>query len=93
VEERVAAGHGREAASHLRLPRRHRGASPVWHLDYSFDFDRPTPPVFDSIGDMVTFWIELIDDGQISWDAEGDEPIRQPVPDAILRRMTGVPTD
>jgi hypothetical protein len=66
---------------------------PVWHFEYSFDHDHPTRPVFDSIGDMVSFWIELIDDGQITWDAAGEEHIRQPIPDAILQRMTGVPTD
>ena len=64
---------------------------PVWHLDYSFDF--PTRPVFGSIGDMVSFWIELIDDGQISWDAQGEWPMRQPVPDAVLQWIMGVPTD
>jgi hypothetical protein len=64
---------------------------PVWHFDYAFDF--PTRPVFASIGDMVSFWIELIDDGQISWDADGEEHVRQPVPEPILERMSGVPTD
>ena len=64
---------------------------PVWHLDYAFDF--PTRPVFDSIGDMVAFWIELIDDGQVTWDANGDEHIREPVPDAVHQRIRGVPTD
>ncbi|MEN3267947.1 hypothetical protein [Pseudonocardia sp.] len=43
---------------------------PVWHLDYAYDF--PTRPVFASIGAMVSFWIDLIDDGQISWDANGE---------------------
>jgi hypothetical protein len=64
---------------------------PVWHLDYSFDF--PTRPVFDSIGDMVSFWIDLIDDGQISWDADGEWHIREPVSDSIHQRIRGVPTD
>jgi hypothetical protein len=64
--------------------------APVWHLDYAFDF--PSRPVFDSIGDMVSFWIELIDDGQISWDPNGEQHIRQPVPDAIHQRIRGVPT-
>lgn len=64
---------------------------PVWHLDYSFDF--PTHSVFDSIGDMVSFWIELIDNGQIFWDADGEWHIREPVSDAIHQRIRGVPTD
>jgi hypothetical protein len=65
---------------------------PVWHFDYAFDF--PTRPVFESIGDMVSFWIELIDDGHVSWDAGGEEHIRQPVPEAILERISGVrPTE
>ncbi|MEN3267946.1 SMI1/KNR4 family protein [Pseudonocardia sp.] len=64
---------------------------PVWHLDYAFAF--PTRPVFDSIGDMVSFWIELIDDGQIYWDPNGEQHMREPVADAIHQRIRGVPTD
>jgi hypothetical protein len=67
--------------------------APVWHFDYSFDFDRPTRPVFDSIGDMVSFWIELIDNDQIVWGAEGEGRLRESVPDAIRQRIWGVPTD
>ena len=37
--------------------------------------------------------IELIDSGQIAWDTQGQERIREPIPDAVLQRMTGVPTD
>ena len=67
--------------------------APVWHFDYSFDFDRPTRPVFDSIGDMVSFWIELIDNGQVVWATEGEGRLRQPVSDAVQQRIKGVPTD
>jgi hypothetical protein len=67
--------------------------APVWHFEYSFNFDHPTRPVFESIGDMVAFWIELIDDGQIFWNTKGDWGIRDGVPDAITRRIWGVPTD
>jgi hypothetical protein len=67
--------------------------APVWHFEYSFDLDRPTRPVFDSIGDMVSFWIELIDNGQIFWDVHGEWHIREPVSDAVHQRIRGVPTD
>jgi hypothetical protein len=40
----------------------------VWHYDY--EFPRPTRPVFASIGDMVAFWIQLIDDDLMVWDVE-----------------------
>ena len=66
---------------------------PVWHFEYSFDHDHPTRPVFDSIGEHG----ELLDRAHRlrpdSWDADGEEHIRQPVPKAILERMSGVPTD
>ena len=65
---------------------------PVWHFDYSFDHDHPTRPVFASIGDMVTFWIELIDAGHLYWDADNWH-IRDTVPEAISERICGVPTD
>jgi hypothetical protein len=67
--------------------------APVWHFEYSFDFDRPTRPVFDSIGDMVAFWIELIDGGHVSWDAAGDWVFQESMPEAARRRVWGVPTD
>jgi hypothetical protein len=67
--------------------------APVWHFDYSFDLDRPTRPVFDSIGDMVSFWIELIDNGQVVWATEGEGRLREPVPETIRQRIRGVPTD
>jgi hypothetical protein len=65
---------------------------PVWHFDYSFDHDHPTRPVFASIGDMVTFWIELIDAGHLYWDADNWH-IRDTVPETISERICGVPTD
>lgn len=73
-----------------------RGAAdapvPVWHLDYAYD--PPTRPVFDSIGDMVAFWIELINAGQLRWSPQSGGWIpREPTPEAVLLRITGVPTD
>jgi hypothetical protein len=67
--------------------------APVWHLEYSFDLDSPTRPVFESIGDMVAFWIELIDDDQIFWSSDGEWGIREPVPETVSHRIWGVPTD
>lgn len=71
------------------MPRRAGAPVPVWHLDYSYDF--PARPVFASIGDMVSFWIELVDNGHISWDVNGEWHIHEPVSDAIQQRIRGVP--
>jgi hypothetical protein len=67
--------------------------APVWHFDYSFDLDRPTRPVFDSIGDMVLFWIDLIERRLMSWDAEGELHLQEPIPPEALQKISGVPTD
>lgn len=64
---------------------------PVWH--YSYDDEFPTRPVFASIGEMVEFWVALIDDGHMYWNGEtwwGDEAS---VPAEALQRLRGVPTD
>ncbi len=85
------AGHGRAAVYSSTAAAASPRSVSFWHLDYAFAF--PTRPVFHSIGDMVTFWIELIDDGQISWNVDGEWHIREPVSDSIHQRIRGVPTE
>jgi hypothetical protein len=63
---------------------------PVWHYYQGFEF--PTRPMFDSIGDMVLFWIELIDDGHMHWENR-TWWMREPVRKDVLFRLGGVPAD
>lgn len=67
------------------------GPVAVWHYDY--EFPRPTRPVFDSIGDMVAFWIQLIDDNLIVWDVERGWQLREPIPTDLRQKIAGVPSD
>ncbi|WP_445152676.1 hypothetical protein [Baekduia sp. Peel2402] len=63
---------------------------PVWH--YGSDWGTPTRPVFASIGDMVSFWIELIEDGSMNW----EDPMwrrRADLPEELGERLSGVPQD
>lgn len=62
----------------------------VWHYDYASDV--PTKPVFASIGDMFTFWIELIDDGVMYWERPYWK-LRNPLPDAVATKLAGVPRE
>jgi hypothetical protein len=64
--------------------------APVWHYD---PVDQPTRPIFHTIGDMVTLWIELIDEGYWAWSAEhGWRPCR-PLPTNMSWLVTGIPSD
>jgi hypothetical protein len=69
----------------------------VWHYDYEQGY--PTRPVFDSIGEMLRFWMALIDEGQMFWDPDvtgtgvADWRVREPLPHEIARTLGGVPTD
>lgn len=45
--------------------------SPVWFYDIDRGF--PRRPKFDSIGDMVLQWVELIDAGHLVWREDHDE--------------------
>jgi hypothetical protein len=49
--------------------------------------------VFESIGDMVAFWIQLIDDGLTVWDVERGWKVREPVSTDIQQMIAGVPSD
>jgi hypothetical protein len=64
---------------------------PVWHYYQGFEF--PPRPMFDSIGDMVLFWIELIDDGHLRWERGRGWRMREPVREDVLFRLGGVPAD
>ena len=59
------------------------------HLDP--EFPDPTRPVFESLGDMFRFWIELLDDGIMYWTGR-TWSARDVPPDAALK-LGGVPTD
>lgn len=70
----------------------HDAPVPIWHFDYEFEY--PTRPVFASIGDMVTFWIETIDSGEIYWSGhEGLWRAREPLAEDVAQRYGGVPSD
>lgn len=69
-----------------------QGLVPVWHYDYAA-FDFPSRPVFASIGDMVAFWIDLIDQGSMFWRGESWWIDEATMPDDALQRLRGVPTD
>jgi hypothetical protein len=63
---------------------------PVWHYD---PVDHPTRAVFQSIGDMVTLWIEILDNGIWTWSVEKGWQSRDPLPAEITESLTGVPQD
>jgi hypothetical protein len=62
---------------------------PVWHYDHEYDL--PTRPVFGSIGDLVAFWIELIDDGWMAWEINRAWYLNTPLPDELAQKIRGVP--
>lgn len=63
---------------------------PVWHYDYVHL--PPTRPVFASIGELFLFWIALIDNGYMYWDAPfwRTHPL---TPQDVLTKIVGVPSD
>jgi hypothetical protein len=65
----------------------------VWH--YDVDRGLPTRPKFQSIGDMVALWIELIDSDQLLWDADGNDwwDVRDDASDELRELTTGAPLD
>lgn len=62
---------------------------PVWHYDYVSP--PPTRPVFAGIGEMVAFWIELIDTNIMYWDTRAWK-VRD-LPQDVERKLLGVPAD
>jgi hypothetical protein len=69
----------------------HDAPVPVWHYFQGFDF--PTRPMFDSIGDMVAFWIQLMEEDHTIWSREFGWHLREPAPEDVIFRLGGVPTD
>jgi hypothetical protein len=67
------------------------GPTFVWH--YGADWGMPTRPVFDSLGDMVSFWIELIDAGQVLYDPAAGWNEIESVPPEVGLRIRDVPID
>jgi hypothetical protein len=61
---------------------------PIWH--YGPDWEEPTRPVFASVGDMVAFWVKLIDDDLMYWDRALWQ-MRDSAPANIRERLSGVP--
>ena len=64
---------------------------PVWHYFQGFDF--PTRPLFQSIGDMVMWWIRLISEGHMLWSVDRGWYLREPVPAEVQQLLGGVPGD
>lgn len=65
---------------------------PVWYYDY--EQAEPTRPRFASIGEMVSFWIRLVDESYLTFDApQGFWIAPSPLPDEISRLLVGVPYD
>jgi SMI1 / KNR4 family (SUKH-1) len=63
---------------------------PVWHYDYAQL--PPTRPAFVSLGELFLFWISLLDDGYMYWDAPSWR-MRPDLPEDITNRLSGVPSD
>jgi hypothetical protein len=63
---------------------------PVWHYDYAQL--PPTRPAFASIGELFLFWISLIDEGYMYWDAPFWR-MRPHLPEDIANKLGGVPSD
>src|ERR1700754_451197 len=63
----------------------------VWH--YDVDRGLPTRPKFQSIGDMVSLWIELIDSGELIWseEPEGWWDVPNDAPGGLRELTTGAP--
>jgi len=67
------------------------GPAPVWN--YHVEIDAPTRPVFASVGDMVAFWIELIDDDLMYWDGRLWQVRDDRISEEAMQRLSGVPQD
>lgn len=66
---------------------------PVWF--YDFDRGFPRRPKFQSIGEMVMQWIELIDAGHLVWRADrgGWWDLPDDAPDELLELTSNAPRD
>ncbi|WP_445152674.1 SMI1/KNR4 family protein [Baekduia sp. Peel2402] len=67
------------------------GPVPIWN--YHVEIDPPTRPVFASVGDMVSFWIELIDDDLMYWDGRLWQIRDDRISEEAMQRLSGVPQD
>ncbi|WP_445152677.1 SMI1/KNR4 family protein [Baekduia sp. Peel2402] len=67
------------------------GPAPVWN--HHVEIEAPTRPVFASVGDMVSFWIELIDDDLMYWDGRLWQIRDDRISDEAMQRLSGVPQD
>lgn len=65
------------------------GPVPVWHE--APEWPPPTRPVFASVGDMITFWISLIDEGLMYWDGKRWQIRDDIAPSHVLEALSGVP--
>ena len=87
---RLAEVHGREA---LHLPRLRQLRRPCAGLALRL---RPgshnTQQAFASIGELFLFWISLIDEGYMYWDAPSWY-ISTQLPEDIANKLGGVPSD
>lgn len=63
---------------------------PVWHYDYWGE--PPTRPQFESIGEMLLYWMSLVDRGHAFWQ-DGSWRLREPIPDDVRSMLGGVPSD
>jgi hypothetical protein len=65
----------------------------VWY--YDLDRGLPSRPKFESIGEMVSLWIELIDSGDLIWFTErsGWWDVPEDAPDELRELTTGAPLD
>jgi len=62
---------------------------PVWHYMHGFSF--PTRPVFESIGNMVSYWIELIDGEVMQWSVERGWFVNEPTSPDVREMLGGIP--
>jgi hypothetical protein len=59
----------------------------IWHFDVAYD--EPIE-MFPSFGDMVQFWIELIDRGHMTWDREAQLwRLAEDLPESVSHRLWG----
>lgn len=61
---------------------------PVWHYDY----EPPGRPRYESIGEMLSYWMSLVDSGQ-AFRRDGLWKLREPVPADVRFMLGGVPSD
>jgi hypothetical protein len=67
------------------------GPAPVWN--HHVEIDPPTRPSFASVGDMVAFWIELIDEDLMYWDGRLWQIRDDRISEEAMQRLSGVPQD